>query len=670
MNRNLVAQFVLRLQDRASAGLAALQRRVQALGAAARTVALLGGALAGLSVAGPVREAAALERTMRQTAITAGLSGAAVEEMMGRNLAMFQRVARETNVRVIELAGAASTLVAGGGEAGAVWEQLVPIIGRVAQASGANAGDLAQSVLAMVNNLRLGPDQVEQALASMVQAGKEGQFELRDMAREFAGLTAAAAGIGLTGPRAVHSLAAALQVARQGAGSAGEAATNLTNILQKMTSPDAVRNFRDMGVDLEAVLKNAAERGINPFEAIVQKIRQVTGGDMFRVSELFADSQVLAFLRPMLQQTERYLEVRDRAAAASPRIIREDAATAARGLDAALRRLTVAWDEFTGRVGTASEGPIRVLGDVFMWLSEQVLALEERFPELLGTVGMAAGGLLALSGVLGLAGMAAGPLAAGLGLVGRALLALLTPFGLVLTAATLAALYIWREWDRFRGDFEGLAAGMETIARGLVEFLAGVFTLDMGRAAEGLTTIWGGVQGFFENLWSIIRRLFEDFATWLDGWTGGAVTAAVERFRAAFDGLSEWFSGLWARIRAPFDGFVTGVTSAIERIQALWDNVSSRFGAGQAAAAGAAPPAMGNVQARQAAAAAGRADAFYGPGAAAAAAGVAAPAARPSQPVTGEITVRAAPGTEIVSTQSGNRDVPITPDRGATRARQ
>lgn len=620
MNRSLIATFILRLQDRTSAGLGAIQRRLQGLAQVARRLALVGGALGALSVAGPISQAAALEGQMRATAITAGLSGAAVEEMMARSLVMFQRVARETNQRVSDLAQAAGTLVAGGGRAGEVWEELVPIIGRVATASGANANDLSQSVLAMVNNLRLGPDQVEQALASMVQAGREGQFELKDMAREFAGLTAAAAGIGLTGPSAISSLSAALQVARQGAGSAGEAATNLTNILQKMTSPDAVRNFREMGVDLEAVMKDAGTRGINPLEALIQKIREVTGGDMFRVGELFADSQVLAFLRPMLQDTERYIAMRDRAAAAPPSLIADGQADAMRGLDAAIKRVTIAWNEFDVRIGAASEGAIRMAGDAVFWLSDKIGALEAAFPGLTGQLGAGVAVITAVAIALTGIGFVIGPLGAALGV-------LVSPVGLVVAGVVALGLAAWALWEN-----------------------------------------WEPIAAWFTGLWNDIRAGMQPQVDWLLDVVNTVGSGAVATFRAAWEPLTGFFTSLWAGISAPFDAFIGGVLGTIERVRGAFGSLG--FG-GTPAPAG-APPAMGGVQARQAAARANPAGGFYAANDLAAATAGGAAGGAPAQPVNGEIVVRAAPGAEIVSAEGSNSNVPVTAaaqNRGATRGR-
>jgi TP901 family phage tail tape measure protein len=514
MNRSLVAQFILRLQDRASGGLDRIQGRLERITRVAQRLAAVGGILAGLSIMGPVREAAALERTMRDTAITAGLTGEAIEAALNTNLRLFQQVARDTSQRVRDLAQAAGTLVAGGGAAGEQWEILIPIIGRVATASGASANDLAESVLSLVNNLRLGAGQVEQALAAMVQAGREGQFELRDMAREFPSLTAAAAGLGMTGPQAVYSLAAALQVARQGAGTASEAATNLAGILREMASPTAVRAFAEMGVDLPAMMADAARRGINPLEALVQKVRDLTSGDIFRVGELFQNSAALGFLRPMIMETQRYMDVRDRAAATSPDLLLQGQADAMRGLDAALRRLSVAWDEFITRLGQAAEGPLTIVAGLLLDMLRIFSEWDAAYPGLLDNIALFGTGLTAAAVAVGGLGLVIGPLMAGLA-------ALVSPIGLVVA---------------------GLAA--------------------LAAAILAIHQNWDGIQGGFTA-----------FTDWISGWVSGPVTAVVAAIRGPFDALTGWFSNLWQGMRGPFDAFITGVTERIERLRQAWDNL-------------------------------------------------------------------------------------------------
>ncbi len=513
MNRSLVARFILRLEDRVSAGLGALASRLQRLGAAARNIALGGLLGSGLAVAGPIAQAAQLEQSLRQMGITAGFSGQEVERAMRENLTLFQGVARETNQRVRDLAGAAGVLIAGGGQAGEVWRELVPIIGRVATASGASAQDLSQTVLSVVNNLRVAPAEAEQVLAALVQAGKEGQFELRDMAGQFAALSAQAAGLGMTGPRAVHSIAAALQVARQGAGSASEAANNLANTFRQMTSTEARKGFREIGVDLERVMESANRQGINPLEAVIQKLRERTGGNMFRVQEIFADSQVLGFLRPMIAETARYIEIRERAAGAGAELISTDQETAMRGLAAALQRLTVATDEFVTRIGAAAEGPLRLLGDALFWAADKMRELDEAFPGLIDNAAFFAAGAVALATAIGGLGLVVGPLAAGLA-------ALLSPIGLLVIAAA------------------GLAAA--------------------------IYLHWGEIGPFVSGVWDGVRERFDAFAGWVSGWASGAWAAAVGLILAPVTAVVEAIAAAFARAQQ----IASAVAGAFSRGQA------------------------------------------------------------------------------------------------------
>ena len=128
----------------------------------------------------------------------------------------------------------------------------------------------------------------------LAMSGKEGRFELKDMAAAFPSLTAGAAMLGMKGTPAVASLGAALQVAMKGAGEASEAANNLENFIQKVTSPLAVKNFEEVfGVNLKKVLLNAAAQGRDPILEVIEMMTQLSGGDVFKVSEVFQVMQNL-----------------------------------------------------------------------------------------------------------------------------------------------------------------------------------------------------------------------------------------------------------------------------------------------------------------------------------------------------------------------------------------
>lgn len=188
--------------------------------------------------------------------------------------------------------------------------------GRAAKATGAQFDEMAAAGFAAMDNMKVTPNQLRKAFDMMAASGKEGSFELKDMARNFPELTASAQSIGMSGLDGVASLSAALQVAMKSAGSADQAANNTSNFLGKLTSPDTVAKFADFGVDVQRELEKAAANGIDPLEHMLSVIERVTGGDQFKMGELFGDKQVLDFLRAVIPNMEEYRRIKAAAASA------------------------------------------------------------------------------------------------------------------------------------------------------------------------------------------------------------------------------------------------------------------------------------------------------------------------------------------------------------------
>ena len=70
--RDMNARLIIRLQDRFSAGLGGLQRRLEGIMGAMRRLSAVAAIGGGLALAGPIAQAAAFEDILRQSAITAG----------------------------------------------------------------------------------------------------------------------------------------------------------------------------------------------------------------------------------------------------------------------------------------------------------------------------------------------------------------------------------------------------------------------------------------------------------------------------------------------------------------------------------------------------------------------------------------------------------------------
>jgi TP901 family phage tail tape measure protein len=190
-------------------------------------------------------------------------------------------------------------------------------IGRAATAYKAEIADLSAAAFAANDNLKVPVAQTGKVIDIMAAAGKRGAFEIKDMASHFPALTAASQALGQKGAPAVADLAAALQIARKGAGSADAAATNVANLLQKITAPATVRAFKkNFGVDLPAALKKLYAEGKTPIEAIAELANKTVSGDLSKLGYLFEDAQVQGALRPLIQNLEEYRRIRAEAGAA------------------------------------------------------------------------------------------------------------------------------------------------------------------------------------------------------------------------------------------------------------------------------------------------------------------------------------------------------------------
>ncbi|MDD3466028.1 MAG: phage tail tape measure protein [Campylobacterales bacterium] len=194
--------------------------------------------------------------------------------------------------------------------------EFMTVIGKGATASQAEVTDLSKSLFSVQDNLKVAINELPKALDMMSLAGKEGRFELKDMAKFFPTLTAGAQSLGMKGVGAVTQLTAALQVAMKGAGDADQAANNFRNFLQKMTAKETVGNFKKMGVDLEAEFKKWQKNGQDPIEQMILLIQKLTKGDQFKISELFADMQVGDFIKPMIQNMDEYHRIKNKVAGA------------------------------------------------------------------------------------------------------------------------------------------------------------------------------------------------------------------------------------------------------------------------------------------------------------------------------------------------------------------
>jgi TP901 family phage tail tape measure protein len=347
----------------------------------------------------------------------------------------------------------------------------MPSIAQAATATGASLEDLSKAGFAAMSNLGVGAEDLARSFDIMAAAGKAGGFELRDMAQYLPSITALASSKGMTGAEGLAQIASALQIVRRGAGDASEAATNFSNILQKINSNDAIKNFKELGIDIQQVLKDAKANGTDPLEASLRAINTALGGDMSRLGEIFADAQVQKGLIPLLTGLEDYIRLRDEAAKADGVISADFARMMETGVEK-MKQFQIALQNFQTGLGSAL---IPVLGGIAGALKpvlEMLTAIVNQYPNVSGALVAITAGFVALRAAL--AGLTF------IGLMGKGGMLATLAFGLRGVTTALTALRA-----------VAVTAPLAMLGSGLTSLRGSLLGLTMLGSAGGLKAVFG-----------------------------------------------------------------------------------------------------------------------------------------------------------------------------------
>lgn len=102
----------------------------------------------------------------------------------------------------------------------------------------------------------------------------------------------------------------------------------------------------------------------------------------------------------------------------------------------------------------------------------------------------------------------------------------------------------------FLVNFKDLWGGIKGVLLGFVEFVRGVFTLDMVRAIGGIEKTWAGVGQFFKGLWNAVIGFFRDAFGLIDGLIVKFLPTPIVK---AWEGLKDFFRDLWVGVAAIFE---------------------------------------------------------------------------------------------------------------------
>lgn len=494
------------------------------------------------SVGRLVKGAGDLEHGLLAAAITADLTDQQVEELRHHLLGL--AVPDKTNKSVQELLGGFTALVSAGLDAEKAKDSLYAI-GRAATASGATVEDLSKTAFVLIDTLGVTPGSLVKELDRLAYAGKQGAFELKDMARYFPTLGASVKFLGLQGTEAVATLSSALQIAKLGAADPGEAANNLRNFLDKLASPETIKRFEEHGVSLKNVLTRAMKKGENPFEAVVETIDQMLGADptkrQFRLGALFQDVQVQAFLRPMLSNMEKYWQLKKGTFEAAG-VVDQDYARMLNTFKERWQGLAIAIGKVGEAIGKSLLPPLGAVVAALTPVIGAMASLTGNAPVTTVAITALGGAILVLPAALKLASVAMTVF----GIVARSAL-LSNPIGLALTGIALGVTLLIDLWPRLSTAFAPAINYLSDHWRGFAMLVPAV-----GLAVVALIDNWDALK-------SAVGSAID--------WMGGRISwfmPLIEGVGAAVETVVNFIAGKF-----------TWIAPLLEKLGAAWEKLST-----------------------------------------------------------------------------------------------
>lgn len=583
-SRNMTLDVIVRMRDLMSGPLRGLRSTLNGVASFSQKIGVVGAAIAGLSFLAPIDQAAAFEQKLLDIAGTMELTRDAAFSFVAAAKSEYEELALSIGQYSSTVAEGAGAMIAAGLDKSLI-DASISSIGRAATAANAEFSDMTSVATSLLQTLRVPADQLDDSLGALVTAGKLGSFELKDMARYFPTLTSQMTKFGVSGREAVNFLASALQIARKGTADPAEAANNLKNFLAKILAPATIKNFRDAGVDIEAVMRDAATKGINPIEAVVQKISKLTGmsgaeidGLMKKakanglegaealgyvreqlekihgagkLGEIFGDMQVMDFLIPMLANIDEYKQIKEEVAAATGGLIDADFETQIKGLNRQMITFREISSQAIREVGLAFGTWLPLINENLMaalkWLRETDKATGGMVTQALAFAGAA----LMLTVVLG-----------GLGIALRAVGSGVSAFLIPIRGSARAVGALSRYFANAARSAIGLQAalagmdglkfgGMARLATGLrgmlfaipgISSLSGILSA-IGAALAGISApVWGliaAIAALIAAIGLLIYKYWEPISNFLAGFGSVVTTAAGEALAAIGSFASE-----------------------------------------------------------------------------------------------------------------------------------
>ncbi|EIS4532936.1 phage tail tape measure protein [Salmonella enterica] len=350
-----------------------------------------------------------------------------------------------TNQFASDIQAAQGFLVAAGQDYKEAQANLLTI-GRTATATGSDILDVSKASFTLSDALKIDPSQMKTAMGILVQAGKEGNFEFKDMAKNLPVLGAQFQALKMGGKDAAATMGAALQIARKGASTSDEAANNMNNFMAKILSPETLKKAqKNFGVDMYKIVTSAQKKGQNPFEAAMKSVIKMTkNGDQKLLGELFGDMQVQNFVRPMIQNWDEYRRIKETSLGAGGAVVDRDFVNITKDNAERLKQLRIQASNAALSFGQALQPALNAALGVLVPLLTRVSEFVANNPNLVSQIVMTAGALLTMRTAV---------IACRVAMLALAVATKMTPFGwiqLAISALVAAGVLLYQNWDKIK----------------------------------------------------------------------------------------------------------------------------------------------------------------------------------------------------------------------------
>lgn len=258
-----------------------------------------------ISIGGTARYLMELETQLKRIKVQAGLSSMEVGRFKDElfQVANMRDVAKSPE----ELLEAVDTIISKTGDINLARRNLRNI-GLAMSASGGSGEDVGSMVAEMSQKLNVtDPKDIQRMLDLLAAQGKEGTFELKDMATQGPRVFTAMNRTGRHGVDAVREMGSVLQIVRRGTSSAEQASTAYERMIGGLIEKQ--KELKKLGVEIwdPAALKQGRQQmhsTINIFEDVIRK----TKGDQAVLSKLFGEEAIrgISSMATEWQKTKRF----------------------------------------------------------------------------------------------------------------------------------------------------------------------------------------------------------------------------------------------------------------------------------------------------------------------------------------------------------------------------